>query len=271
MAGIPAHQTQTQTFYDDLAADYHHLYGDWNASVTRQGAALDALIRRELGPGPQRVWDCACGIGTQSLGLAALGHEVVGTDLSPNAVARAAEEAGARSLPLRVAVADMRRLPVLPGSFDAVLCADNSLAHLLTEEDVDAALGAMRQALRAEGLLVISMRAYDQVRADHPTSTVPQVTRTDAGRVISFQLWHWHPDGEHYDLEHFQLLPTADDGTEGADGAEWQVHTRRATSWAITPAQLTARADAAGFSDITWHRPEDSGYFQPLLTARKGG
>ncbi len=263
MSAISAASARSvQTFYDDLAADYHHLYADWNAAVDRQGATLNSLLRRELGPGSHRVWDCACGIGTQAIGLAALGHDVVGTDLSPNAVTRAAREAAARTLTLRVAAADMRRLPVTPGAFDAVLCADNSLAHLLTEDDVHAALSAMREALRDEGLLVVSMRDYDRWREDHPVSTPPQVTHTDAGRVISFQLWHWHTDGEHYDLEHIQLLPEADTG-------EWRVRTRRTTSWAITAEQLTDLVAAAGFTHIGWQAPEESGYFQPLLTARK--
>ena len=261
MASLSAHATQA--FFDDLAADYHHLYVDWNSAVDQQGAALDTLLRSNLGPGPQRVWDCACGIGTQAIGLAALGHDVVGTDLSPKAAARAAREAAARALPMRVAVGDMRRPAVRPGAFDAVLCADNSLAHLPDEADLGAALGAMHRALRDEGLLVVSLRAYDQLRVDRPTSTRPQVTHDgDGGRVISFQLWNWHPDGEHYDMEHIQLLPAGDTG-------EWQVRTRHATSWAISTKQLTASAAAAGFRDITWHAPEDSGYFQPLLTARK--
>ncbi|MEU4738779.1 class I SAM-dependent methyltransferase, partial [Streptomyces fradiae] len=80
-------------FYDDLAADYDLLYADWDASVARQGTALDDRVTRALGPGPHDVLDCACGIGTQALGLAALGHRVTGTDLSPVAAARAAREA----------------------------------------------------------------------------------------------------------------------------------------------------------------------------------
>jgi glycine/sarcosine N-methyltransferase len=262
---MAAHPHSARTFYDELAEDYHYLYEDWDAAVDRQGKALDALLRRELGHGSQRVWDCACGIGTQAVGLAAQGHDVVGTDLSPNAVARSATEAAARSLPLRLAAADMRRLPLAPGRFDAVLCADNSLAHLLTSDDVTAALGAMRQALREEGLLVIGLRPYDELRAERRTATQPQVTRTQAGRVISFQLWDWHPDGEHYDLEHIQLRPAP----ENNNGDTWQVRTRNATSWAITRTQLTDLVSRAGFTDVTWHAPEETAHFQPLLTGRK--
>ena len=70
-------------FYDELAPDYDALHADWPSSVRRQGEVLDALIRSELGDVPQRVLDCACGIGTQAIGLALRGHDVLATDLSP--------------------------------------------------------------------------------------------------------------------------------------------------------------------------------------------
>lgn len=85
-----------RAFYDELADRYDLLYADWRASTARQGRALDALLTAGLGPGPHRVLDSACGIGTQALGLAALGHRVTGTDLSPGSVARAARRGTGR-------------------------------------------------------------------------------------------------------------------------------------------------------------------------------
>ncbi|QMU72302.1 class I SAM-dependent methyltransferase [Streptacidiphilus sp. P02-A3a] len=253
----------TRRFYDDLADEYHLLYPDWQAGVERQGAALDRLIHDRLGPGGQRIWDCACGIGTQALGLAARGHDVLGTDLSPAAAARAAREADARGLRLRTAAGDMRRPPVAADAFDVVLCADNSLAHLLTEADINAALRAMHRSLRPGGLLLLGMRDYEQARAEQRPATLPQVTPTEAGRSISFQLWHWHPDGERYDLEHIQLLPN------GAHSDDWQVRVRRATSWALSHTQISDLVTAAGFRDATWLTPQQTGFIQPILNANK--
>ncbi|MEV3937582.1 hypothetical protein AB0K52_16580 [Glycomyces sp. NPDC049804] len=34
-------------FCDQLAADYHLFYADWDVSMGRQGRALDAVIRAE--------------------------------------------------------------------------------------------------------------------------------------------------------------------------------------------------------------------------------
>ncbi|MEU3137453.1 class I SAM-dependent methyltransferase [Streptomyces sp. NPDC006854] len=250
-------ETLVARFYDELADDYHLIYPDWDASIRRQGGALDAIIGQDRA----EVLDCSCGIGTQAIGLALCGHRVTGTDLSPRAAVRAGREAARRSLSLRTAAADMRRLPFPDGQFDVVVCADNSLPHLLTEQDVHAALAAMRRVLRPDGLLLVSTRHYEDLLRDHPVSTPPQVHRTAEGgeRTITFQLWHWHDDGEHYDLEHFQLLPA---------GGEWRVKVRRTTYWALSQNRLARLAAEAGFVDARWRMPQETGFFQPLLEAR---
>jgi SAM-dependent methyltransferase len=246
-------------FYDELAADYHLIYPDWDASLRRQGAALTRLIGRTGAD----VLDCACGIGTQALGLALHGQHVSGTDLSRAAVARAGREAAHRGLRLRLAVADMRRQPFRGGRFDVVVCADNSLSHLLTEPDVAAALAEMRRVLRPGGQLLVSIRDYDRLRAERPTSAPPQVHRAaDGQRSVTVQLWHWHDDAERYDMEHFQVLPAGDG---------WRVNVRTAAHWAIDRDRLTRLATGAGFVDPAWLPPADTGFFQPVLTARAAG
>ncbi|MDH6133614.1 ubiquinone/menaquinone biosynthesis C-methylase UbiE [Kitasatospora sp. MAA4] len=252
-------ENPVRQFYDQLTADYHLIYQDWDAGIARQGAALDQLITAQLGATAQTVLDCACGIGTQAIGLAQRGHRVTGSDLSPAAAARAVREAGTRGVALPTTAADMRQLPFRATSFDAVLCADNALPHLLTAEDVHAALTDMHRVLRADGLLLLSIRPYEQARLTHPTTTPLQVSHTPAGRTITFQLWNWHADGQRYDVEHVQLLP---------EGDAWTSRVRRTTYWALTREQLTGFVIDAGFTEPTWHRPEDSGFFQPLLTAR---
>ncbi|MFF4017894.1 class I SAM-dependent methyltransferase [Streptomyces sp. NPDC001843] len=252
-------ETSVAHFYDELADDYHLIYADWDTSIRRQGNALDSL----MGQDNASVLDCSCGIGTQAIGLALHGHRVTGTDLSARAAARAAREAAHRNVMLRAAAADMRRLPFPDGGFDIVVCADNALPHLLTEHDVHAALAEMRRVLRPAGLLLLSTRPYDDLLRDRPASAPPQVHQPTGGgeRTVSFQLWHWHEDGEHYDVEHFQLLP--------ADG-EWRVRVRRTVYWALGRDRLTGLATDAGFADPQWRMPHETGFFQPVLMARAG-
>jgi SAM-dependent methyltransferase len=252
-------RTSVAHFYDELADDYHLIYADWDASMRRQGEALDGLIGREHAS----VLDCSCGIGTQAIGLALRGHRVTGTDLSTRAATRAAREAAERNVTLRTAAADMRRLPFRNGRFDTVVCADNALPHLLTEQDVHAALAEMRRVLRPAGLLLLSTRPYDDLLRNRPASAPPQVHRSADGgeRTVTFQLWHWHEDGEHYDLEHFQLLPS---------GGEWRVKVRRTVYWALGRDRLAGLVTDAGFADPEWRMPQETGFFQPLLVAHAG-
>jgi SAM-dependent methyltransferase len=98
-----------------LAATYDLIYPDWDASIAAQGAALDRLLTSCGVTKTDPVLDSACGIGTQTLGLAALGRRMTGSDLSPAAVSRARVEAAARSLAswidLGPSVGERLRLP----------------------------------------------------------------------------------------------------------------------------------------------------------------
>src|SRR5579859_538968 len=83
-------------FYNDLAEHYHLIFEDWDRSIERQASVLGPLLEARAGAAPLKVLDCACGIGTQTIGLAKRGHRVTGSDLSDAAVARARREAGMR-------------------------------------------------------------------------------------------------------------------------------------------------------------------------------
>src|SRR5579864_2101202 len=95
-------------FYDQLAGNYHLIFEDWEASIRRQASVLAAILKRECGPAATvKVLDCACGIGTQALGLAKFGFQITACDLSPAAVERIRMEAEKRGLSVRTFVADM--------------------------------------------------------------------------------------------------------------------------------------------------------------------
>jgi glycine/sarcosine N-methyltransferase len=253
MGGTPA------DFYDDLAGSYDRIYPDWEASIRRQGAALDGLVGGALGPGRRVILDCAVGIGTQLLGLAAHGHRLAGSDLSAGAVRRARAECGRRGVEAGLAVADMRALPFAGGTFDVVVCADNSLPHLLTAQDVVAALREMRRVARPGGLVLVTTRDYDRARAELPPVTPPSLWRGAGETTITFQLWEWWPDGERYGLRHFQVT--------GADD-RWQVAQRHTAYWALTRAELAGHAARAGLAAPEWRLPEQTGFFQQVLLAR---
>jgi SAM-dependent methyltransferase len=249
----------TAQFYDGLADSYHTLYRDWRTAGRTQAEALHRLLSR-WHPGPADIADVACGIGTQLIGLARLGHRVTGSDISARAVRRARQECAAAGVGAALLVADMRSLPLRDSWADAVVCADNALPHLLADADALAAMTQMRRVLRPGGTAIVTTRDYDRVLADPPAATLPQVHHSGAGRVISFQLWTWREGADIYDLEHFQVREQAD-GTLATER-------RTAAYRAYTRAALTGLASAAGLRDVRWHMPAESGFFQPVMTAR---
>ena len=139
----------TRQFYDDLAPYYDLIFENWDASMSRQGAALEHLIDSELGAAdpealPTRILDVACGIGTQALPLAGRGFRVTARDLSPGAIARLRQEAQVRQVVIDTAVADMRNVAAtVSAPFDVVMAFDNSIPHLTSDSDVRAAFAGV--------------------------------------------------------------------------------------------------------------------------------
>ena len=246
----------TRAFYDELADDYDALHIDWRASVRTQGEVLDRLIRSELGDAPQRVLDCACGIGTQAIGIALQGHDVLATDLSPGAVRRAAAEATIMGARLATGVADFTRLAdEVEGTFACVLACDNSVAHLHTDDELARFAGGVVAKLAPGGLALVSLRDYAPLVAEraggHPV-------RVGDG-TISFQIWDWDDDGRAYAMAQFTLR---------GEGEHWQTTCRRTRLRALLRDDICGALAAAGLSDVGWRAPAETGYYQPVVTAR---
>jgi glycine/sarcosine N-methyltransferase len=247
-------------FYDEFAGDFHLVYGgNWEAAVERQGAALDSLIR-DLLPGARTVLDCSCGIGTQAIGLAKLDYRVVGSDISACAVGRARREARRLGAEAGFLVADFRDLSSVEGEFDVVMSCDNAIPHLLHDSDVPRALAQMRAKTRPGGLLVITMRDFDRALAERPPFAPPVVIPGVPRRVL-VRLHDWDEDLPAYAVRYLVL-------TEGDGGWTVKEHTMRHR--AITRAELTAAAEAAGFSEIGWPADRTIVGGQQVMTARAG-
>lgn len=248
------------TFYDHLAASYHLIYGDWKLEVVRQGEALDRLIRTEMGDEPFSVLDCSAGIGTQAIGLALRGHEVHATDLSPKAIQRAGEEAEVFGVSMSFGVADLRTLSgQVAGMFDVAISCDNSLPHLPSREDLLLAAQNIRSKLRANGLFLASIRDYDELARERPSGTMPRVFDSPEGKRIYFQVWDWASDGRSYTVHLFLV---------NESGGHWQTQHHETRYRALLRTELADILREAGFREVFWRMPEDSGYYQPIVRAR---
>lgn len=252
--------SDVESFYDALATDYHLVYEDWREAVRRQGTVLDDLIRSQLGDRTCAILDCSCGIGTQAIGLALHGHVVHATDLSARSIDRARQEAETFGVEITFDVADMRNLEdAVPGTFDVVLSCDNSLPHLLTDDDLRSAIDNIRQKVRPGGLVVFGLRDYNALVRTRPNATPPQARDHPEGRTVTFQLWDWDDDGRAYDLILFVLRQ---------HGERWQANCHTTRYRALLRAELDRLLASAGFAGISWHEPKSTGHHQPLVTAR---
>lgn len=243
-------------FYAGLAPLYHLIYADWGASVSRQAAQLDSIVRDVWGESVSSVLDVACGIGTQALGLASLEYRVTASDVSPAAVDRARAEAGARGLTISLSVADMRAAHDHHSrEFDLVICGDNSLPHLPTAADVLTALRQFRACCRPGGGCLISVRDYE--REDLSTRQVrPGVVHVvDGVRWIVFQVWE--PRGAAYELTQYFV--------EDRGGGECRTLAFRTVYHPIAIERLLDLMREAGFADA---RRIDGRFFQPVLVGR---
>src|SRR5690606_37755658 len=130
------------------------------------------------------------------IGLARLGHDVRGTDLSGAAVMRARREAERLGARLRIGVADMRSLSgYVAGPFEVVCALDNALPHLLTDDELTTALREIAAVLAPGGWFVASLRDYDRLIAEQPRTTPLQLFAEPGGYRALFQIWQWREGG----------------------------------------------------------------------------
>lgn len=251
---------EIEAFYDDLAEHYHLIYEDWDRSIGSQADALGPLLEQAVGRSPLKVLDCACGIGTQTIGVARRGHTVVASDLSGAAVRRAGREVRLRGLDVRFHVADMRNLTVIPeAEFDAVLVGDNSLPHLLATEDLELALQGIAAKLKPSGVMLATVRDYDNVLQTRPAMQLPNFYSENGKRRIVHQVWDW--DEDEYTVHLYLTI-------ESASG--WTAKHYASRYRALKREQLSQALKVAGFVDVEWLLPKATSFYQPIVIARKG-
>ncbi len=248
---------EVRAFYDALAPWYHLVYHDWEASIGRQGRALSSLLASEWGASLHRILDAAVGIGTQALGLATLGFQVTGSDISLAAVQRAGEEAGRRGLQLGCLVGDVRALPVRSATFDVVLACDNALPHLLSEGDIRCAFRECCRCIRPRGGCVISMRDYGVPPSPGTVETQDYGERVWSARPCRLlQTRRWR--GQFYDVA-FELV-TNDEAEEVV------LRTPAATYFAIGIERMAVLMEEEGFMRV---RRIDGCLFHPVLVGTR--
>jgi SAM-dependent methyltransferase len=232
------------TTYDELASVYDWLVPDVllepDGAVAAFGDAIGEL------PAGASVLDCACGTGQLAVGLAARGFDVVASDASAGMVERTRALADAHDVELRTVVcswADLRE--AVRGPFEAVFCVGNSLSHAEGAAERRAALAAMADVLAPGGLLEVTSRNWERLRARRLGLDIADELTWRAGRAgLAIRAWSL-PHA--WDAPHRVEVAVAElDGHRVVD-----VISEHLTFWPFTHDELTAELRAAGLEPVS--------------------
>ena len=248
----------TQTFYDNMASQYDKLFADWQTATKEQAVILDRIFAAYGFDRSSSVLDCACGIGTQAIGLAGMGYDVTASDISDGELAEAAERAEANGVRIHFAHADFCALSdTFHEQFEVVIAMDNALPHMLTGESLEAAVRSITGQVSPGGIFVASIRDYDSLLESRPPYSPPYIHKTDSGQRVSFQTWVWNGDT-------YQLTQYIIDDEEDLEIAKFVCEYR-----AVRREELTDMLYAGGCTDVVWKFPEETGFYQPIVIAKK--
>ena len=228
-----------QSFYDNLAPQYDKLFLDWKSATDEQALMLSKLLEANGYDKSIKILDCACGIGTQAIGLAKLGVEDVKVDICFKS-------------------ADFRALSQsFSQKFDVIIAMDNALPHMLTKEDLQMATESIADRLLPVGMFVASIRDYDALLPTKPPYSAPYIHNTEKGQRISFQTWQWN--GDNYKLTQYII-----EDEETLTTSKFECEYR-----AVTREELTNLFLSSGFSCVEWKLPEETDFYQPIMIAKK--
>jgi SAM-dependent methyltransferase len=224
--------------YDEFSGDYDR-FVNWDS---RLAAELPFIQGRLQSVGAHRVLDAACGTGMHGIALAQNGYDVVGADLSEGMVEQARANAAAQGVDVPFLAAGFGHLHGTVGAgFDALLCLGNSLPHVLTPDELAAALDDFAACLRNWGLLLIQNRNFDAVLAHRGRWMEPQGHRKGAQETVFLRFYDFVSD-----VRVMFNLVTLQRGSTG----EWSQAVASTELWPLRREELTGAMSVAGFGAI---------------------
>ena len=248
----------TETFYNNMASQYDKLFLDWQATTQEQAELLNVIFQDNGFDYRARILDCACGIGTQAIGLALLGYDVTASDISTGELTEAKRRAEENHAAIHFAQADFCSLSeTFSEQFHIVIAMDNALPHMLSRETLERAVKSIVNQIAPEGIFVASIRDYDSLLEEKPTYAPPYIHKTDKGQRVSFQTWEWTDDN-------YRFTQYIIDDEEEPKISKFECEYR-----ATRRAELTDMLLANGCREVVWKLPEETGFYQPIVIAKR--
>ncbi|SEN56693.1 class I SAM-dependent methyltransferase [Lihuaxuella thermophila] len=165
-------QWYEESFGEDYVLVYKHRSRENASREVNQIIEWLGLSERDL------ILDLCCGTGRHTISLAGRGFRVVGLDLSKTLLTRAVSDAEGLAVPF--VHGDMRKLPFMDGSFDAVVNLFTSFGYFAKDEENEQVLREIARVLRRGGRVLIDYMNREAVKE----KLVPESVREEQGARI---------------------------------------------------------------------------------------
>ncbi len=146
--------------YNTFSAEYDR-FVNWENRLAYELPFLEKFLSQaERVCDKPTVLDVACGTGMHTIALTKRGYLVAGADLFPEMIAQAKKNAEDAGFHVRFEAVGFGGLSATFGnnSMDAVFCLGNSLPHVATKGDLQAALQDFAAVLHPGGSLLLQNR-----------------------------------------------------------------------------------------------------------------
>lgn len=251
--------------YSKISQHYEYWFkSSWPEPAQIQGKALEKVLRGQGLEGRLRALDLTSGMGTQAIGLAMCGHDVVALDISEGQVVRGQHEAKAldAAMPIEFVLGDATHpVDYVSGSFDAVFSFGNSLPLLGSAEALCSALSESLSLLKPGGVFVASLRDHTDLRNRQPHLIGSGPVNIDGKKGVWVETGIWMPDGKHY-TSHITFVLNEPQHEE--------YYYPFPPLAAVTKEEFMELMQSAGFSDVSYHEKAAHPEFTcPLFLGKK--
>ena len=221
-----------EEFYDRLAPEYDVMTA-MEKRFVREEPFFRLLVQRyRIGS----ALDAGCGTGFHSIVLASLGVRVTAVDISGRMLEELARHTAQLGLDIRTVQSQFAGLPARLGErFDAVFCMGNTLAHLLTKQELGATLESFARLLVPGGILFAQVLNYDRILLDRPHTQ--SVRETPRGTFI--RSYEYLDDTIRFTIR-----------TEPPPGSGGQEQTQSVELRPVRSSELSAMLVRAGFDEV---------------------
>jgi len=205
--------------YNTFSGDYDHFVNSTDHLVHEIPfieQQINSLQKTTTGQ-PLDILDTACGTGIHAVTLAGLGHHVSGADLYPQMIEKSTQNAHQAGVDIRFETAGLGDMAQTFGreQFDLLLCLDNSLPHLLSENELANALSDFAACLRPGGVVLIQNYNFDAVMLLQERWMEPQTHFTKDAEWVFQRFYDFLPGR----LVRFNIVTLKREGDSGWNAA----------------------------------------------------